>query len=241
VAGSISTSAIVGSASFQAGRNYMFGLNVSFDLSEPLWIDLLGYAAAFMVLTTFCMSTMIRLRWVAIASNVLFILYGYFDHLNPVLILHSILLPVNAIRLAQIYRLTHLVERADGEGLSIKSLLPLMTRRSLPAKTTLITKGDLADKLYYLMEGELEVVEIGKTLGPGSVIGEIGVFAPDRKRTATVVVCATDCVVYELTERKTKELYFQNPAFGYAVMQLIVARLLENQRFAANEEGAVSA
>jgi CRP-like cAMP-binding protein len=81
------------------------------------------------------------------------------------------------------------------------------------------------------MEGQLEVVEIGKTLGPGSVIGEIGVFAPDRKRTATVVVCATDCVVYELTESKTRELYFQNPAFGYAVMQLIVGRLLENQRF----------
>jgi hypothetical protein len=29
------------------------------------------------------------------------------------------------------------------------------------------------------------------------------VFAPDRRRTATVVVCSTDCVVYELTERKT--------------------------------------
>jgi hypothetical protein len=38
-------------------------------------------------------------------------------------------------------------------------------------------------------------------------------------------------VVYELTERKTKELYFQNPAFGYAVMQLIIGRLLENQHF----------
>jgi CRP-like cAMP-binding protein len=63
------------------------------------------------------------------------------------------------------------------------------------------------------------------------VIGEIGVFSPDRRRTATVVVCSTDCVAYELTERKTKELYFQNPAFGYAVMQLIVGRLLENQHF----------
>ncbi|MGA8690585.1 MAG: hypothetical protein WB662_11940 [Methyloceanibacter sp.] len=73
-------------------------------------------------------------------------------------------------------------------------------------------------------------------------------FAPDRRRTATVVVCSTDCVVYELTERKTKEMYFQNPAFGFAVMQLIIGRLLENQQhgpakpeIAATVEPAISA
>ena len=201
------------------------------DLAAVSWIDLLGYAASLLVLTTFCMSTMLRLRWVAIGSNVLFILFGYFGHIYPVMILHVILLPVNAIRLAQIYRLGRSIARSDGEGLSVESLLPFMTRRNLPAGTTLITKGDPADKLYYVMEGQIEIVEIGKTLGPGSVIGEIGLFAPDHRRTATVVVCSTDCVVYELTERKTKELYFQNPAFGYAVMQLIIGRLLENQHF----------
>lgn len=79
-------------------------------------------------------------------------------------------------------------------------------------------------------------MELGKTLGPGAVIGEIGVFAPDHRRTATVVACSTDCVVYELTERKTRELYFQNPAFGYAVMQLIIRRLLENRRGPATSE-----
>jgi CRP-like cAMP-binding protein len=62
-----------------------------------------------------------------------------------------------------------------------------------------------------------------------AVIGEIGVFAPDHKRTATVT-CRTNCVVYKLTERRTKELYFQNPAFGYGVLQLIIKRLLENQQ-----------
>lgn len=202
----------------------------AFDFSGASWIELLGYAASLLVLTTFCMSTMLRLRWVAIGSNVLFILFGYFGHVYPVMILHIVLLPVNVIRLTQIYRLGRSVG-PDGESLSIQSLLPFMTRLNLPARATLITKGDAADKLYYLMEGQIEIVEIGKTLGPGSVIGEIGVFAPDRRRTATVVVCATDCVVYELTERKAKELYFQDPAFGYAVMQLIVGRLLENQQF----------
>jgi hypothetical protein len=34
--------------------------------------------------------------------------------------------------------------------------------------------------------------------------------------------------VYELTESKAKELYFQDPSFGYAVIQIIIARLIED-------------
>lgn len=47
-------------------------------------------------------------------------------------------------------------------------------------------------------------------------------------RTATVK-CRTDCnVIFELTEHKAKELYFQDRSFGFAVLQLIIARLVEN-------------
>jgi hypothetical protein len=35
--------------------------------------------------------------------------------------------------------------------------------------------------------------------------------------------------IYEITEGKAKELYFQDPSFGYAVLQLIITRLTENQ------------
>ncbi|MGD0532173.1 MAG: hypothetical protein ABSA62_07825 [Methyloceanibacter sp.] len=45
---------------------------IPIDPTMVSWIDLLGYAASLLVLTTFCMSTMPRLRWVAIGSNVLF-------------------------------------------------------------------------------------------------------------------------------------------------------------------------
>jgi hypothetical protein len=69
------------------------------------WVDLLGYAASLLVLTIFCMNTMLRLRWVAIGSNVLFILFGYFARIYPVMILHIVLFPVNVVRLLQIYRL----------------------------------------------------------------------------------------------------------------------------------------
>jgi len=66
-------------------------------------IDGVGFGAAGLVLATFCMSSMHGLRWVAIASNVAFIAYGYLGELAPVLLLHALLLPVNIYRLAQLH------------------------------------------------------------------------------------------------------------------------------------------
>ena len=191
------------------------------------WVEILGYAAAAAVLATFCMSTMVPLRVLALVSNVLFAIYGYMDNLHPVLILHLVLLPVNALRLYQARKLLHDVRNAAGGEFPVAGLMPYMRRRDVPAGTTLIRKGDRADRLYYLAEGELELVEFGKTVAKGAILGEIGVFAQDHARTATVV-CRTECLVYELTESKARELYFVDRTFGFAVLQLIIQRLLEN-------------
>ena len=67
-----------------------------------LWINLIGYAASASVLVTFCMSSMVPLRAVAICSNVLFAAFGVLAHIFPVLVLHAILLPVNIVRLMQV-------------------------------------------------------------------------------------------------------------------------------------------
>ena len=191
------------------------------------WVNLLGYAASAAVLATFCMSTMIPLRVLALASNVLFMAYGYFDHLYPVLILHALLFPVNALRLVQFQRLVRDMREANSEDLSIQSLLPYMTRRKFAAGETLVRKGERADRLYYLADGELEVADINKVLKSGAVVGEIGVFAPNQKRTATIV-CRTESTLFDLTESKAKQLYFEDRSFGFAVLQLIISRLVEN-------------
>lgn len=193
------------------------------------WVDLLGYAASLLVLATFCMNTMLPLRAIAIGSNILFILFGYFASIYPVMIFHIILFPVNVVRLLQIYRLVQQSVHPQSHGLSFQSLIPFMKKTNFRSGATLVSKGELADKLFYVQEGEVQIVEIDKTLGPGAVIGEIGVFAPQHRRTATAK-CKTDCVIYELSERKALELYFQNPSFGYAVLELIISRLLENQQ-----------
>jgi len=64
-------------------------------------VDGLGYLAAALVLATFCAKSMVPLRALAIASNIAFVTYGFFDGLWPILLLHSVMLPMNAIRLRE--------------------------------------------------------------------------------------------------------------------------------------------
>jgi hypothetical protein len=66
--------------------------------------ELVGYVASLLVLMTFCMSGMVALRTVAIASNIAFIAYGALAGISPVLLLHMVLLPVNILRLAESVR-----------------------------------------------------------------------------------------------------------------------------------------
>lgn len=64
--------------------------------------DLLGYLASLLVLMTFCMQGMVALRFLAIVSNVAFIGYSLLADIQPVLLLHALLLPTNVYRLAQL-------------------------------------------------------------------------------------------------------------------------------------------
>jgi len=77
------------------------------------WVDLVGYIASASVLATFCMSTMVPLRTVAIVSNILFATFGLLAHVYPVLALHIILLPVNGTRLLQALRQRRKAIRPD--------------------------------------------------------------------------------------------------------------------------------
>jgi hypothetical protein len=80
------------------------------------WVDIVGYAAAFAVLGSFCMTTIVPLRILAVVSNLLFGTYGVMAHLYPVFVLHSILLPINLFKLAQLQLLAGGDVQADGNG-----------------------------------------------------------------------------------------------------------------------------
>ncbi len=190
--------------------------------SEMLALLAVVVAGAF-VLVSGVVKTMIPLRWLAIGSNLGFIAYGVLHPSWPMLLLHTALLPLNLYRLAEMIRLTRRVEavRADNDlGVWLR---PYMRSARLRAGTVLFRQGDRADRLYLLAEGRIDLVENAGNVVPGQIFGEIAFFSPDRRRRLTAL-CAEDCTVLSMDESTVKQLYYQNPAFGFNLVELVAAR-----------------
>ena len=187
----------------------------------------LGLVAAALYITSYSMKSMLPLRVLAVASNVFFIAYGYVQSSLPELVLHSVLLPLNASRLWEIRKLTEEIARATQDSPVSQWLLPHMTRRAFKAGDVLFRKGDLADEVVYIASGQLRLQEHDQILGPGELIGEIGLFSPEKRRTQSIV-CETDGELYRITDEMIYRLYYQNPRLGFYFIRLIVERLLRD-------------
>ncbi len=188
-----------------------------------------GLAASFVIGSAF-VRTMIPLRWLAVAGNVGFLVFGALHPQYLTLFVSVVLLPINVYRARQMMRLTRRVRAAEAAGdLSGLWLRPHMKSRRLKAGTLLFRKGDLADHLYCLVEGNIELTEIGLRLEPGKIFGEIAFFAPDRRRTLSAR-CVGDCTVLMIDELTLKQLYLQNPSFGFHLIGLVAARLSQDVR-----------
>lgn len=210
--------------------------NVIADLTRPLETvrgvvsivaTLLGVA---LLIVASLMRTMVRLRLFTAMSN-LFLLAGAVTAPHGALVvLYLILFPVNCVRLAEIMRVTRQVEEAvQHKDLSGVWLKPYMKAKRFPAGTVIFRRGDPADALFLLVDGELEWEEIGTYQPRGQLFGEISFFAPDRTRTLTGR-CITNCLVMKIRGDAFKELYFTNPKFAFHVSELIAERLITDVR-----------
>ena len=184
-----------------------------------------GVAAGLQISSSF-VKTMVPLRWLAVCSNVGFLCYGVLQPQWVMVLIHGVLLPINCVRLAEMKQLTRRVRAATASSdISGLWLRPYMKKSKHKAGDVLFRQGDEAEHLYILVEGRVEFVEIGATLGPGQMFGEIAFFTPDRRRTLTAR-CVDDCLILSLNQSTMRELYFQNPSFGFEIVGLIAGRLL---------------
>lgn len=199
------------------------------------WVNAAGYGASVLVFAAFYMKAMVPLRTIAILSNVAFIAYGIGAGLYPVLVLHIVLLPLNCRRLMQARSLTRRVRAGLRGSAGLDWLLPMMTCHTFRSGDVLFRIGDPARSAFVILSGSVRVAEVGVVLGPGALVGEIGVFAPDGCRTGTAL-CETDVEIGSISDRRLLELFAGDPAFGLHLMRLVVRRLLDNERRAARDE-----
>jgi CRP/FNR family cyclic AMP-dependent transcriptional regulator len=199
--------------------------------------DALGYVGGIFNIATYSMKTMIPLRIMAIISNCIFIVYAGIDRVYPVLILHVVLLPLNAFRLRQMMKLVAHVHQAAHGDLRIDWLKPFMSRRKYAAGDELFHLGDPANEMFFTLSGRFRLKELNMDLGAGEVVGELGLLAPENRRSQTLE-CVADGDVLTITYNEVRQLYFQNPEFGFYFLRLTTARLFEN---IARLEGEVAA
>ncbi len=180
--------------------------------------DLFGVAAAIASRYAAQSKTIIPLRWAAIAANALAMVSSLLHGTYPTFALNAML------------RLIGEIEAALKSDMSAEWLLPYARPKNFRAADVMMARGDYATAAFYIVAGEVEIPELNQTLGKGTLLGEIGLFTPDGRRTATVR-CRTEVRAAVLDYDRFKELYFQNPQFGFRLLQLIVARMQASPEF----------
>ena len=191
---------------------------------EPHFAELIGVAAAAASLYAAHSKTIIPLRVAAIVANLLAMVYSLTHGTYPTFMLNAALLPLNAWRLRSMVGLIRDIDAATRSDMNVDWLLPYTRPRHFKAGDIVMARGDYATAAFYVVSGEVEIVEIGETFGKGTLLGEIGLFTPDGRRTMTVR-CKSDVQTAMIDYDQFKQLYFQNPQFGFRLLHLIVARL----------------
>ena len=173
------------------------------------------------------MKTVIPLRIAAIGSSCAFLLSGIFARSVAPILLYCLLLPLNVFRLYQMLELIKKVRAAASSDLSMDWLQPFMRRRKFRKGEILFRKGDLADEMFLAEKGKFVVSELGIELKPGQIFGELELLTSGSHRTATIQ-CAESGQVLVINYDQVRELYFENPEFGFYFLRLVGERLLHD-------------
>ncbi len=199
----------------------------SAELSNVNFAVVFAVIGAGFYVVTYYMKTMVPLRIVGIIGNLFFIAYGYFYPSYFTLILYVGILPINIVRLMEMQRLIRQVRDSSSTDQSMDWLKPFMTKRTYKKGDVLFRKNERAHEMFYVVTGKFLVSEIGVTIPAGQVFGELGLLAPENRRTSSVE-CVESGGVLTITYDKVQELYFQNPTFGFYFLRLTTERLLQN-------------
>ena len=113
------------------------------------WIEALGYLGAILVLGTYSMKRMVPLRVISMCASAVFVAYGLLAPVYPQVLLHGLLLPLNAVRLREMLQLVAKVRTASQGDLNMEWLKPFTSKRTINRGEVLFRKGDLSSAMFY--------------------------------------------------------------------------------------------
>jgi len=130
------------------------------------------------------------------------------------------------------------------KGLSpkqLESIHAVAQTREFAKETLLFREGDTGDSLYLIVSGRVRAVlmaEDGREvilayLGPGEIVGEMALFNPDERRTATVVTAEPSTLLI-LSGHQIMEVLLQNPPIAISLLRTLTQRLRDTSNRIAN-------
>jgi len=76
-------------------------------------------------------------------------------------------------------------ENAAEDASACQWPIAFMSRENFRKGEYLFRMGDVAEKLFYIAKGVIRLPELNRFVKAGQVIGEMGIFAPDKQRIAS--------------------------------------------------------
>jgi hypothetical protein len=193
-------------------------------------VEILGYLALALLLASAAMRTITMLRILAIAANLAIVAYGILSARHVIAVVGAVILILNVWRLWEMRHLVAATRAATAAGsapITMDWLLPYMRPLALPADAVIFRQGDAADAMYFISHGKVRIDEFDIELGEGTLFGEIGLFSDQKIRNATARTVG-DASLLVVSGDRVRELFFQNPEFGFFLVGLITKRLAED-------------
>jgi SulP family sulfate permease len=119
------------------------------------------------------------------------------------------------------------------KGVDPNWLMPYLERLEVPSGAHLIRQSELSESLYFVESGRVTArleFEDGRTLrlrtmGAGTVVGEVGLFL--RGTRAASVVTDQSCVVYRLSAASLEQMSHEKPDLALAFHRYVICLLGE--------------
>jgi SulP family sulfate permease len=131
------------------------------------------------------------------------------------------------------HRLEEQLREAWPAEIDARRLMPYLERLEVPPATHLIRQSEQSESLYFVESGRVTArleFEDGRTLrlrsmGPGTVVGEVGLFLQGTR--AASVVTDQPCTVYRLSVSALERMRGENPDLALAFHRYVICLLGE--------------
>ncbi len=104
-----------------------------------------------------------------------------------------------------------------------------MRREHFKKGDCLFKMGDRAEKLFYIAKGSIRLPELGRLVTAGQVIGEMGIFSPNRSRSASAFA-EEDLETYTMGADEVRRLMSRDPGLATSLIEVIIKRMMEHLR-----------